>query len=180
MTNPDVYASIPHNTRRAGLATAICGGCVILFGALVVKGTMSATDAMFDYLLGGFGLLFFGSLTASGLSRVFGNKPALEFTAEHFVNRSSLGAIPRVAWSEIAGAEIVPWQVGRVLVIRLHDPKAVLARQKPLVRSTQRMNMSTFGSPAVVTPSLIGATLEDVLAQVLSRVAEPAAERKTA
>lgn len=124
-------------------------------------------------------ILFFGLCAVFAAYKSFDQRPALTLTKRELINRSSMFAIRSVSWSEITSAEIVPFGMQRFLVLRVSNPRALLARQSIAVRAMQAANMALVGSPIVIAGTTLTMPLDDLLSAVNSRIADVASSHSS-
>lgn len=105
---------------------------------------------------------FFGFCLAYVAARLIRRSPLLIIDADGADVRGSALAVVRLQWSEVAGAELVTFLGNRLLVIKVHDPASIIARQPRILRSLFRFNARLIGSPVCIPANVLPAPAEAV------------------
>lgn len=138
----------------------VSAGALLLFAGLAGPQTLLFTAVG---VLGVVTFGVFGTIAVRMLLRR--DRTALAVDESGFTDTSSATAAGRVAWTETVGMRSVRMQRQEFLVVDVVDPQAVIDRQ-PTVgrRRTARANARLVGSPVCVSPKLIAAPRDEVLA----------------
>jgi hypothetical protein len=94
---------------------------------------------------------FFGLCGVFALLKLFDTAPGLIVDAEGIVDRSSLGSVGRIPWSDIRGFKVTTVRKQRFLTVEVHNPEKYVQRASLVLRPLVAVNARYFGSPVQIS-----------------------------
>jgi hypothetical protein len=154
---------------------------VVIAGVFVAIGIfMMFTEDVVALLFGLAGILFFGSILAFSVRKLFDRKPGLIVTSGYIEDNASGVAAGMIPWSEIRGISIATVQAQQFLTIHVTDPEKYVERGGVLKRMMNRVNLKHFGSPVHIPATTLDIDFDDLATLVeyrfqLHRQSQPGA-----
>ena len=96
-------------------------------------------------------------------------RPALVLDDHGLALHATTGPLGRVSWREVAGFGSFELMGQRFLVVVPHDVERRVAMLPPIRRQLVQLNGKTFGAHFYVSETSLGATIEDVYAEIGAR-----------
>lgn len=113
---------------------------------------------------GTMGLVVFGTFSLVYVIMLFKQNRGLTITSEGIMDNSTAASVGFILWEEISYFVMVR-RVGQVFIIpKLHHPDNYISRGNFVERYILRSNFRQNGSPVAITPSLLKATSNELMA----------------
>lgn len=133
-----------------------------------ISETRSETYAMNAKFVAVLGLFFFGFAAFYSLSKFFDRNPALTIDPEGIIDRSSLTAVGRILWSEVASVSSIESYLQNLIIVKVSNTDEMISRQSGLKKMFMKINNKWFGSQVIISSVILKSTPKQLFALIES------------
>src|SRR5690606_958129 len=113
-------------------------------------------------------LFFFGFAAFYALSKFFDSNPALTLDPEGIIDRSSLAAVGRISWSEVASVSSIESYWQNLIIVKVSNTDEMISRQSGLKKMFMKINNKWFGSQVIISSVILKSTPKQLFALIES------------
>lgn len=128
-----------------------------------IQSRRGVNDPLYVHGLGLVAIVFFGLCGLYALKKLFDKKPALVFNNSGIVDNVSSVSAGFIPWSEVVGAQIYEIQKQKLLIIKVRDPQAYIARGSLLKQKLNKANYKMVGSPISISANTLAIKFSELV-----------------
>jgi hypothetical protein len=152
--------------RKTALAFLGSIGFVALGGFLIASA--SGFEDMFQLLIGGVAILFFGSIGFYIGYRLIRPSPALRINEEGIYDNASLSSVGLIRWQEISDLVVYELMGQKTLGIIPFDWPALLSKQSRYKQMLLKANADLAAAPINIPQAILPMPVEELQEKILS------------
>jgi len=166
---------IPVNKKRIPIVV-ILGLALTIILTIAITTAIKSEDAnakqsLYIYIGLLIAAVYYTSLSLADYWRTLFNPHAILSIEQDGINDTlSLFSCGKIRWSEISNVRIQQFLKTNFLVIDVHNPESLIAKQSKWKQRTLRGYQKKFGSPVVVSQKRIKRNVEDVITEITSHL----------
>lgn len=160
----------PSRPRLAGLLL-LCLVFAVLCGALVAGAATQSDISAFASVMGMIGVVFFGSAVGLFIFRLARRAPAVVLDADGLHDHAAWAAVGTVPWNNILVADATSFGLQSMLVVAVHDPRAVVGRTTGLRRLMLAANARMMSTPINIPGIMLSARPAELAEEINAHLA---------
>ncbi|PQJ15956.1 STM3941 family protein [Aureicoccus marinus] len=116
-------------------------------------GMIYASDTdMFEKVIGGISILFFGAAIPIGIKKLIKNEIAIELNAKKLIIEPKSSKRLSLAWDKIQGFDVIKISGTKIIIILVNEPEEWIEKETNSVkRNLMQFNLNNYGSPFNIT-----------------------------
>ncbi len=121
----------------------------VIAGIFMIKS--SDTD-LFEKIMGGIGILFFGAAIPIGIKKLITNENALVLSKRCLIIEPNSNKKHVLPWDKIIGFEEIRIKGAKIINIKVSNPHEWVNREpNPIKRKMMQFNLNNYGTPFNIT-----------------------------